>query len=177
MLLFLHLDVQQADPEQRIWVISTEITSWPPTTHVSYLLLHTKAHPACRTLAQAPVSSCDLWPIWQGRLEPLFTARCHFWLCVFQLLLVGALSLPTQIKGCTNTNTGVLQVSQLCTVMKVCSRCSLILLSPCLKLVSACARIKIRQMGTTRHNAGTRGQGDFTWDLVSRFDCTYRTKS
>lgn len=40
-------------------------------------------------------------------LEPLFTAWCHFWLCVFQLLLLGALSLPIQIKGCTNTNKSV----------------------------------------------------------------------
>lgn len=142
--LFLHQVVQQAAPEQRIWVICTEVTSWPPTTQVSYLLLHTKAHPACRTPAQAPVSPHDLWPIWQGWLEPLFTAQCHFWLCVFQLLLLGAFSLLIQIKGCTNTNTWVLQVSQLCTVTKVCLRCSLTFLSPCLKLASACARIKIR---------------------------------
>lgn len=33
----------------------------------------------------------------------LFTAPGHLWPCVFQLL--GALSLPIQIKGCTNTNT------------------------------------------------------------------------
>lgn len=42
MFLILHQAVQQAAPEQRIWVICT---IWPPTTQVSYLLLHTKAHP------------------------------------------------------------------------------------------------------------------------------------
>lgn len=141
IFLFLQQVVQQASAEQRIWV--TEVTSWPPTTQVPYLLLHSKAHPVCRTTAQAPVSPCDLWPIWQGRLEPLFTAWCHFWLCVFQLLLLGALALPIQIKGCTNTNTGVLQVCQLCTVMKVSPRCSSTVLWPCLKLASPSARTKI----------------------------------
>lgn len=91
MLLILHQAVQQAAPEQRIWVICT---IWPPTRQVSYLLLHTTALPGAGS-STGTCQPCDLWPMWQ---EMLFTAWCHCRLCVFQLLCWRALSSPSTSK-------------------------------------------------------------------------------
>lgn len=150
MFPILHQAAQQAAPEQRIWVICT---MWPPTRQVSYLLLHTKAYPGAGS-STGTCQPCDLWPIWQGWPQTLFTACCHFWLCVFQPLGWRALSLPIHIKGCTNTNTWGLQVTQLCAITKVCLGCSLTFLLPCPKLASAWVRIEIWETGTTSHNVG-----------------------
>lgn len=149
MFLILHQAVQQAGPEQRIWVVCT---IWPPTRQVSYLLLHTKAHPG----AGSSPGTCqppDLWPIWQEWLETLFTARCHFWLCVFQLLCWTALSSPMHIKGCTDTNTSFTS----CSAVYYNKGVPGMLLNISLtipKLASACVRIKIWKTKTTSHNVG-----------------------
>lgn len=147
----LHQAVQQAAPEQRIWVLCT---IWPPTRQVSYLLLHTKAHPGSSRMQHRHLSA--LWFVTHvtgAAGDALYSLVSLLAVCV-PAAAWRALSSPSHIKGCTDTNTWVLQVTQLCTITKVCLGCSLTFLLPCPKLASACVRIKIGETGTTSHSVG-----------------------
>lgn len=149
MFLILHQAVQQAAPSREF----ETCTIWPPTRQVFYLLLHTKAHPGSSRIQQRHLSA--LWFVTHvtgAAGDALYSLVSLLAVCV-PAAAWRALSSPSHIKS-SNTNTWVLQVTQLCTITKVCLGCSLTFLLPCPKLASACLRIKIWETGTTSHSVG-----------------------